>query len=141
MRNRNDRGFTLIELMVVITILGLLAGITSVGVMKYLKQARIDRAKMDMRAIVDGIKHYRLRTNKIPQSIADMCGPDEDNRDLDRSEPPKDPWGSDYQYTPKDRRTYDLLCLGADGVEGGEDEDADITLKDLESNGEPAKGN
>lgn len=140
MRKRNDRGFTLIELMVVITILGLLAGITSVGVMKYLKQARIDRAKMDMRAIVDGIKHYRLRMNKIPAAIADMCGPDEDNRDLDRSEPPKDPWGNDYVYTPKDRRTYDLMCLGADGVEGGEDEDADITLKDLENEGQPPAG-
>jgi general secretion pathway protein G len=133
-RNRS-RGFTLIELMVVITILGLLASITSVGVMKYLKQAKIDRAKMDMRAIVDGIKHYRLRTNKIPASIADMCGPDEDTRDLDRTEPPKDPWGGEYVYTPKDRRSYDLVCLGGDGVEGGEGEDADINLLDLENQG------
>jgi general secretion pathway protein G len=133
-RNRS-RGFTLIELMVVITILGLLASITSVGVMKYLKQARIDRSKMDMRAIVDGIKHYRLRTNKIPASIADMCGADEDTRDLDRTEPPKDAWGNEYVYTPKDRKNYDLVCLGGDGVEGGEGEDKDITLKDLEDQG------
>lgn len=133
-RNRS-RGFTLIELMVVITILGLLASITSVGVMKYLKQAKIDKAKMDMRAIVDGIKHYRLRTNKIPASIADMCGSDEDTRDLDRTESPKDPWGGEYVYTPKDRRSYDLVCLGGDGVEGGEGEDADITLLDLENQG------
>lgn len=137
MRHNRSRGFTLIELMVVITILGLLASITSVGVMKYLKQARIDKAKMDMRAIVDGIKHYRLRTNKIPSAIADMCGTDEDARDLERTEPPKDPWGNEYVYTPKDRRNYDLMCLGADGMEGGEGEDADITLKDLEDQGTP----
>jgi hypothetical protein len=92
---------------------------------------------MDMRAIVNGIKTYRLSHNKIPDQIADMCGPDEDDRDLDMSEPPKDPWGNEYLYTPKDRRSYDLLCLGGDGVEGGEGEDADITLKDLESTGQP----
>lgn len=135
MRTRRSRGFTLIELMVVITILGLLASITSVGVMKYLRQAKVERAMMDMRAIVDGIKHFRLRTGKIPSAIADMCGPDEDTRDLDRTEPPKDPWGGDYVYTPKDRRTYELLCYGADGVEGGDGEDKDITLKDLENQG------
>jgi general secretion pathway protein G len=134
-RRGMNRGFTLIELMVVITILGLLASITSVGVMKYLKQARIDTAKMKMRSIVDGIKHYRLRTGKIPQSIGDMCGDDEDNRDLDCTEPPKDPWNNDFEYTPKDRRNYDLVCLGADGAPGGEGEEADITLKDLEDQG------
>jgi general secretion pathway protein G len=132
---RGQFGFTLIELMVVVTILGLLASITSVGVMKYLRQARHDKAAMDMRAIVDGIKHYRLKHNKIPQSIAEMCGPNEDERDLDRETEPKDPWGNPYQYQAKDRRNYDLMCWGADGMEGGEGEDADITLKDLEDEG------
>lgn len=135
MRNRKDRGFTLIELMVVITILGLLASITSVGVMKYLKEARISRAKMDMRAIVNGIKGYRLAHNKIPSELAELCGEDEDERFLEMTEPPVDPWGNEYLYTPQDRRHYDLLCLGADGVEGGEGEDKDITLKDLEDTG------
>ena len=134
MKHKKNAGFTLIELMVVITIIGLLAGITGVGVMGYLRQARIDTSKASMRTIRDAIKLYYMKNNRIPQSLSEMCGPPEDDPPLDREEPPLDGWNNEFQYTPKDKRNYDLVCLGADGVEGGEKDDADITLADLSKN-------
>jgi general secretion pathway protein G len=135
MERRKQQGFTLIELMVVITILGLLASIAAVNVVGYLKDAKIQTAKSDMRAIKDAIEHYRMKKSRLPDSIADLCGPEGDeNRKLEWTEPQKDPWNHDYYYEPKGK-TYDLVSYGADGQEGGEGEDADITLADLSKRG------
>ena len=93
MRRRKDRGFTLIELMVVVTILGILASLTSVAVMRYLKQARADSTKVQIRAIMDGIRGYQIKRGKLPERLDEL--------------------------------------IGADGVDGGEGEDADITKEDI----------
>ena len=132
MQRKRNQGFTLIELMVVITILGLLASITSVAVMRHLRTAKIEKAKMDMRGLISGIKTYYLEKRRIPASIQDLCGENEDERYIEYSQPPRDPWDNEYVYEPRDKRNYELRSLGADGVEGGEGEDADITKADLE---------
>jgi general secretion pathway protein G len=125
-------GFTLIELMVVITILGLLASIAAVNVMSYLKKAKIESTKQNMRAMAQAIQSYYLKKNRIPQSLSELCGPEGDeDRELQMEEPPKDAWGNDFVYTPKDKRNFDLMSYGADGQEGGQGEDKDILRADL----------
>ena len=132
MKRRKMQGFTLIELMVVITIIGLLAGITSVSVMKYLAEAKVATSKENMRSIVQGVQLYYMKHSRIPNQLADLYGPEGDEtRTLNGEEPPKDAWGNEFQYNAKDKKNYDLLCLGSDGVEGGEGDAKDITKADL----------
>jgi len=132
MKRKRMQGFTLIELMVVITIIGLLAGITSVSVMKYLAEAKVETSKQKMRSIVQAISMYHMHHNRIPNQLSELCGPEDDqNRELEAEEPPKDAWGNDFQYNPKDKKNYELLCLGSDGVEGGEGDAQDFSKSDL----------
>jgi len=132
MKRNRMQGFTLIELMVVITIIGLLAGITSVSVMKRLREAKIETSKEHMRAYRQAIQMFYMRHNRIPNQLSELCGPEgDDKREIEAEEPPKDAWGNDFQYNPKDKKNYDLICLGSDGVEGGESDAKDITLADL----------
>ena len=132
MRNKRNQGFTLIELMVVITIIGLLASIASVAVLNKLKTAKIETSKTSMRSIKQAISMYYMRKNRVPTELAELCGPEGDeNRELEMEEPPKDGWDNDFLYTPRDKKNYDLVCLGSDGVEGGEGDAQDITKADL----------
>jgi len=132
MERRKNQGFTLIELMVVITILGLLASIAAVNVMGFLKKAKIETTKEKMRNIQMAVKSFRLNKNRIPDSLTDLCGPEGDeDRYLESEEPPRDGWGNEFMYGAKDKRTFELVSYGADGVEGGVGEDKDITLADL----------
>jgi general secretion pathway protein G len=132
MSRRYEKGFTLIELMVVITILGLLASITSVAVLNKLKTAKIESTKGSMRAIKHGIQMFYMRKNRIPSELKELCGPEGDEeRDLEMEEPPTDGWGAEFVYSPRDKKNYDLMSLGSDGTEGGDGDAADITLADL----------
>ncbi len=132
MKRRKSAGFTLIELMVVITIIGLLAGITSVAVMKNLAEAKVTTTKEHMRAIKQAIQMHYIQRNRIPESLSDLCGPEGDEkRYIEAEEPPKDAWGGEFQYAPRDKKAYDLMSLGSDGIEGGDGDAQDITLADL----------
>ena len=142
MRRNRNAGFTLIELMVVITIIGLLASVTSVAVMKHLRDAKIETSKEKMRGIKQAIQMYYIKKNRIPQSLSELCGPEGDeNRWLEAEEPPKDAWNGEFLYTPRDKKSYDLVCLGSDGIEGGEGDAKDITLADLNKSSDEEEGN
>ncbi len=125
-RRRPQSGFTLIELMVVIVILGLLATIVGPNVQKFTDDGRQQTAKTQMSSLRQAVETYRLRKGKIPDSL------EEAKEWLQDGTIPDDPWGNKYRYEKKSKKEFDIVCLGADGEEGGEDEyDADIHLTDL----------
>lgn len=137
---RRQAGFTLIELMVVIIILGLLAAIVMPRVVGQTDKARYEQAKVQMRILEDALKRYKLDSGRFPtteQGLEALVRQPttgtlprnwQEGGYLDKPEVPIDPWGNNYiyispgQYGPD----YDLKSLGADGLEGGEGYDADI---------------
>ncbi|GIX22735.1 MAG: type II secretion system protein G [Gammaproteobacteria bacterium] len=134
--HRFARGFTLIEIMVVVIILGILAGLVIPKIMDRPDQAKVVRAKNDIRAIEAALNMYRLDNHKYPSTEEGLQALVEPPRGdgarnwkqggyLDRL--PKDPWGNEYRYeNPGRHGPIDIYSLGADGQEGGEGVDADI---------------
>lgn len=136
------RGFTLIEVMVVVVILSILAAVVVPRIMDRPDEARIVKAKQDIRALEAALNLYKLDNYNYPTTeqglealIEEPTTPPEpahwkDGGYVDRL--PKDPWGSDYQYlSPGQNGTFDLYSLGADGQPDGEDSAADITNWEL----------
>ncbi|NDV22191.1 type II secretion system major pseudopilin GspG [Desulfovibrio sp. JC022] len=137
---KGQRGFSLIELMIVIVILGLLASMLVPKIMDRPNEARVTKAKMDMKALDSALKLYKLDTGRYPtteQGLQALITKPESRpvpRNyrkggyLDSAAAPVDPWGYDYIYRSpgEEDRPYELISLGADGMEGGEDYDADI---------------
>ncbi|MCX6995939.1 MAG: type II secretion system major pseudopilin GspG [Kiritimatiellaeota bacterium] len=114
-------GFTLIEIMLVVVIIGLLAGIVSVSIPKHLEKARHNKARADIDGLGVAINSYYMDTGKYPPNLDSLVQGDEPY--LDKGIP-KDPWGNDYQYTyPSAHKPfkYDIKSLGFDGVESDDD--------------------
>lgn len=117
-------GFTLIEVLVVVVILGILAAIVVPNIMDKPGQAKITKAKSDIRAIESAFNMYRLDKHVYPTT-------DEGLEALVTGEylqrMPKDPWDRPYQFlSPGAQGQIDIFTLGRDGAQGGEGEDADI---------------
>jgi hypothetical protein len=92
-------------------------------------QTKIETTNTRMRAVKDAVLMYYLKHSRIPASLVELCGPEgDDQRLLESEKPPKDGWGNEFVYTPKDKRKFDLVSYGADGRPGGEKDDADITV-------------
>jgi len=135
--DRRVRGFTLIEIMVVVVILAILAALIVPRVMSRPDEARVIAAQQDIRTIMQALKLYRLDNLRYPtteQGLAALVKPPSTpplapnwkaGGYLERM--PKDPWGNAYQYlNPGLRGEIDVFSLGADGNAGGEGFDADI---------------
>ena len=134
---RKPSGFTLIEIMVVIVILGILAALVVPKVMGRPDEARVIAAKQDIASLLQALKLYRLDNINYPTTDQGLqalvskptSGPIPANWKpggyIDRL--PKDPWKNDYQYlNPGVHGEIDLFSLGADGAPGGEGNNADI---------------
>ncbi|MFQ5994199.1 MAG: type II secretion system major pseudopilin GspG [Acidiferrobacterales bacterium] len=127
-------GFTLMEVLVVVVILGILAALVVPRIMERPDEARLIAAKNDVRAIVSALKLYRLDNGSYPSTeqglLALVQRPDnarnwKSGGYLDRV--PKDPWGVEYQYlSPGIRGEIDVFSLGADNAPGGEGKNAEI---------------
>lgn len=137
---RVQQGFTLIEVMVVVVILGILAAVIVPRLMDRPDAARIIKAKSDIRAIESALSLYRLDNHKYPDTDSGLAALVEKSADapawkeggyVDRL--PKDPWGNPYQYlSPGVHGTIDVFTYGADGAEGGDGANADVGNWNLE---------
>lgn len=135
-RKRREAGFTLVELMVVIVIIGLLATIVALNVIPSGDTARIQKAKADIATIEQGLEMYRLQMGTYPSTqqglqalVSAPAGADAARYQAGGyiKKLPDDPWNRPYLYaSPGEHGAADIWTLGADGREGGEGPDADI---------------
>jgi general secretion pathway protein G len=134
---RSLKGFTLIEIMVVVIIIGLLAAVIVPQVINKVDEARVAKAKQDLQSLETALTMFRLDNSKYPTTDQGLVSLVKQPTDpsirhwrpggyLQRVS--KDPWGAEYQYLfpGTHGREYDLFTLGADGAPGGEGINADI---------------
>jgi len=134
-------GFSLIEVMVVVVIIGLLSTLILVNVLPSRDAAMIEKARADIAVLEQAIESYRLDNFAYPTTAEGLEALVRQPEGLARPERyreggyirrlPEDPWGAPYQYArPGRTRAFEVFSLGADGRAGGTDMDADITLGD-----------
>ncbi|MBI4455056.1 MAG: type II secretion system major pseudopilin GspG [Acidobacteria bacterium] len=135
-RNKREKGFSLIELIVVLVILGLLAAVVGPAVMRRLKGSRTQIAKIQISQFEESLDLFNFDVGRYPgtqeglQALIQNSGnvPNWSGPYLKKNALPKDPWGHDYVYrSPGQHGEYDLYSLGADGQEGGDGENADVS--------------
>lgn len=133
---KHERGFTLVELLVVLVILGLIAAFAAPQVIKYLGSAKTDSAAIQIERLSGILDLYRLEVGRYPstdeglQALVERPFDAEDWNGpyLKKADALIDPWGRAYQYRqPGEHGDFDLYSLGADGSDGGDGEDQDVT--------------
>ena len=144
-KKSRQAGFTLIELMVVIVILGVLAGMIIPRIMGRPDEARQAKARIQMEAMESALKLYKLDNGSYPSTeqglkalveaptTGDLPKNWRQGGYLEKGKVPKDPWGNDFVYlSPGSHGDFDIISLGADGEPGGEDADMDINNWDVD---------
>jgi len=142
---RGNRGFSLIELMVVVIILGILAMYIGPKLMGRTEQAKEVQTRVQIEGLETALKLYKLDNGVYPTTEQGLQAlvesPDVENvmqnwrkgGYLEKGKVPKDPWGNEYIYlSPGIQGDYDITSYGADGVPGGEDENKDINSWEIE---------
>ncbi|MCZ8252327.1 MAG: type II secretion system major pseudopilin GspG [Hylemonella sp.] len=134
-RSPHRRGFTLIELMVVLAIIGVLAALIVPNVLDRAADARVTAARTDIANLVQALKLYKLDNQRYPSAAQGLLAlvlrpgtpPTPPNWKPYLDKLPNDPWGQPYQYlNPGLQGEIDVLSFGADGKPGGEGRDADV---------------
>ena len=132
--SRPLHGFTLTEMMVVVVLIGLLAGAVTVGVRNYLIAGKQSVARMEIAKICQALDTFYTAYDRYPtneEGIEVLAGPTDKFVDPLLRKMPVDPWGNAYQYNqPGVRGPYEVICFGADGQDGGEGADADFSNED-----------
>jgi general secretion pathway protein G len=141
----NQRGFTLIELMVVIVILGILAGLIIPRIMGRPEEARRMKARVQIESIETALKLYKLDNGSYPSTeqglqalveaptVGQLPKAWRDGGYLEKGKVPKDPWDNEFIYlSPGVNSDFDLISYAADGEPGGEDINKDINNWELE---------
>ncbi|PCJ20511.1 MAG: type II secretion system protein GspG [Gammaproteobacteria bacterium] len=133
------KGFTLIEMMVVMAIIGVLAAMIVPNIVGRDDSARVVAAKNDIRTISQALVMFKLDNQRYPnsdQGIDALVNAPSNAKNWPSDgylpKPPLDPWGNEYIYIrPGGKGAYDIISLGADGAEGGSEYDADISDDDI----------
>ena len=112
---RRQRGMTLIEIMVVLVILGLIAGAIGFNVFNQLKDAQVKTAKTDLRGLEQGVELYKVDTGNLPDNLQQLTP-------KYVKELRKDPWNQDYKYTRASNESFDVYSYGPDKAQGGGDD-------------------
>jgi general secretion pathway protein G len=137
-----EAGFTLVEMLVVITIIGLIMGLIGPRVLNYLGESKVKAAKIQMQSFASALDLFNLDTGRYPSTseglaalvrrmpgVAAWNGPY-----LKGGNVPNDPWNHPYIYrAPGEHSAYDIMSLGSDGQEGGSGTAADISLATITS--------
>ncbi len=141
-RRKRLGGFSFIEVMVVIIILGLLSSIVGVYLFDSAEQAKADATKSQIKGLETALDLYRLHNSRYPsaeQGLKALLEKPEvgfipknwNGPYLRGNNLPEDGWGSPYRYLSVNGKNYEIISLGADGTDGGTDLDADINSSDL----------
>lgn len=130
---RRARGFTLLEIVIVLIILGTVMAFVAPKIFEQMGKAKSGEAKVRIQQLAGNIEIYKLEVGRLPENLQALvkqpggvdrwAGPYAKEAEL------KDAWGNDYKYTIPGTggRQYDIVSLGADGKEGGEGENRDVT--------------
>jgi len=138
-RVTRERGFTLMEMLVVLVVIGLIAAVAIPQVMKLLESAKHKAARIQLETLANSLSVYQLDVGgyptteqgltalwKAPGEIVEWNGPY-----VRRERQLVDPWGRQFVYrAPGEKHAYDLITLGADGKQGGRGDDADLDAAD-----------
>jgi general secretion pathway protein G len=142
-RNSKRRAFTIIEVMAVIVIIGILAGIVAVNVVGRIDKARVIATKASLKMLHNAVIQFKLDTGRYPTEDAGLLELIEQPTDVTGWNPggyletttiPKDAWGGEffYQLYPESGKPFAIISYGADGEEGGEGYDTDLYSTDAE---------
>ena len=137
MKKLLKKGFTLLELLIVIVILGLLVSLVSINFLPTLSNAYVEVAKQDVARLQQALVMFKISEGSYPTQEQGLSSLKENPGNLKKpgkypsggyiNKLPKDPWGNDYVYIyPGQYGEFDIISLGADGQPGGEGENADI---------------
>jgi general secretion pathway protein G len=132
-RRDSEGGFSLVELLVVITIIGILATMVTVKVIGAVGQARVTKARAEISEIKKAVGMYLLQEIRLPESLEDLKQPCKGYEEGIMPDLGPDPWGNPYEYEKLGSRKFIIRSYGADGAPGGEsDEDRDIDSDHLQ---------
>ncbi|SBS35257.1 Type II secretion system protein G precursor [Marinomonas spartinae] len=142
MAKRQQSGFTLLEMMIVLVILGFLIGMIAPNLLSRADEAKVTVSKAQLRDVVTALNLYKLDNNHYPSTAQGLNALIEKPSGLPEAKnwkrggylpkKPVDAWGNDYVYiSPGSKGDFDLISLGSDGVEGGEGDAADLSAANL----------
>ena len=131
-----EQGFTLVEMLVVITIIGLIMGLIGPRVLNYLSESKVKAAKIQMQSFASALDLYNLDTGRYPSASEGLAALVQPTAGVAWNGPylkgaalPNDPWNHPYLYrVPGEHGPYDIMSLGSDGQEGGSGTAADLSL-------------
>lgn len=138
----NQQGMSLIEILIALTLLGVAGTFVAGRVFENLQEGQVKSAKIQIKSLGDRLTEYRRDCNTFPtedQGLDALIEKPTGGRECKRYAPggyikdgkiPQDPWDTEFVYK-SDGRSYEIISYGADGIEGGEGNDADISSKDI----------